>query len=148
VLEGVACSARHLLDAVGAAAGGTPPALRLSGGGAASDLWCQIKADTMGLALERLRVRDTGVLGAALLGAVAAGLVGDAGADAHALVAVERVFEPGPAAPRMAEAYAIYRQAQAALAGTQHALAAVRAAERRSARGRPAATPLSRCGRR
>ena len=127
VLEGVALSARHLLEAVGAAAGVRPASLRLSGGGAASDLWCQIKADAMGIALERLRVRDTGVLGAALLGAVAAGLLEDVGADAHALVSVERVFEPGPAAARMDALYGVYREAQAALMGAQHALAAVRA---------------------
>jgi xylulokinase len=127
VLEGVALSARHVLDAVGAAAGGPPPALRLSGGGARSPLWCQLKADALDLPLERLRVRDTGVLGAALLGASAAGLLGDPAAEAHRLVAVERLFEPGPDAPRMAELYAAYREAQEALAPVQRTLAAVRA---------------------
>ena len=127
VLEGVGLSARHLLEAVAAAAGGRPAALRLSGGGAASDLWCQIKADAMGIALERLRVRDTGVLGAALLGGVAAGLLEDVGAGAHAFVSVERVFTPGAAAARMDALYAVYREAQAALTDAQHALAAARA---------------------
>jgi xylulokinase len=127
VLEGVACSARHLLEAVTAAAGVAVPGLILSGGAAASDLWCQIKADVLGLPLHRTRVLDTGVLGAALMGGVAAGLLPDLRTAADALVHHERTFEPDPAR-RAAydELYAIYRDLQAASAPGWDALAAWR----------------------
>ncbi|MEV0460983.1 xylulokinase, partial [Catellatospora methionotrophica] len=68
VLEGVAMSAREAFDAVAAAAGVPVRGVAVSGGGARSDLWCQIKADVLGRPLGRLAVADSAVLGAALLG--------------------------------------------------------------------------------
>lgn len=105
VLTGVACSARHVLEAVDEACGSPLPSLTFSGGGARSDLWTQLHADVIGRPLERLRVRDSGALGAALLGAVGAGLYSDVETAAEATVAVERVFEPATDLTPLYEAY-------------------------------------------
>src|SRR5665647_3551052 len=48
VLEGVAYNARWLLEATEKFAGRPLDGLRLLGGGATSDLWCQIHADVIG----------------------------------------------------------------------------------------------------
>jgi len=54
VLEGVAFNARWLLDAVEGFVRRPLPALRILGGGASSDLWCQIHADVLGRRIERV----------------------------------------------------------------------------------------------
>jgi len=120
VLEGVAFSARQLLEAIVSAAGIAPPELVLSGGGAASDLWCQIKADVLGTPLRRCAVLDTGVLGAAVLGGIAAGVIDRADGVAEDLAGHDRVFEPDVShGERYDDGYARYRAVQKALrAGT------------------------------
>jgi xylulokinase len=128
VLEGVAYSARHLREAIEDAAALRPPSLTISGGAAVSDLWCQIKADVHGLPLVRPRVLDTGVLGAALLGGVAAGELEDVRDGARTLVHPERTFEPEPEAHERYDAlFALYRATQQALTPVYAELARVRA---------------------
>lgn len=127
VLEGVAFSACHLLEALEEAAGRPCSALRASGGGAESDLWCQMKADVLGRPLERMAVRSSGVLGAAILAGVGVGLLEDLDVAAGRLPVVERRFEPDPAAhERYRDLYHCYRALQHDLAGTYQALAALR----------------------
>ncbi len=128
VLEGVAMSARELFEAVAAAAGRPVTVLALSGGGARSDLWCQIKADVLDRPLHRLAVCDSAVLGAALLAGVGVGVYPTLAAAAEQAVHVDRVFEPDPdAAARYADLYAVYRDAYQALAGVHADLAKWRA---------------------
>jgi len=116
VLEGVAHSARHVLEQVEVAAGLRVASLRSSGGGSRSDLWCQIKADVLGRPVERLAVVETGVLGAALLAGVGAGLLPDLATAAEAMVHGERTFEPDPRrCERYTELYAVYRELYPAL---------------------------------
>jgi xylulokinase len=113
VLEGVAFSARHVLETAEGAAGLRAISVNASGGGSRSELWVQIKADVFARRVDRLRVRDSGVLGAALMGAVAAGLFADLPTAARQTVEVERSFEPDPAASALYEGlYAIYLQAR------------------------------------
>ena len=73
VMEGVALSARMLLCALETAAGETYSRLFHAGGGAASDLWAQIRADCLGLRLDRVACLDVGCLGAAIMASVGAG---------------------------------------------------------------------------
>lgn len=94
LLEGVGFAARLLLTELEAAAGLSPQKIRLSGGGARSDLWCQIKADILDRPLDRLRNLDTGTFGAALIGGVGAGLIPSLDEAGRHLVQVERRFEP------------------------------------------------------
>jgi xylulokinase len=97
VLEGVALNGRWLLAAVEAYIGREMPMIRLLGGGAQSDLWCQIYADVLGRRIER--VHDP--VFAQLRGAALMALVGLGERTIHetsACVPVDRHFEPRPQA--------------------------------------------------
>ena len=94
VFEGVGFSARHLTEELEKAAGFSCDRLRLSGGAAVIDLWCQIKANTMGRTLERIENINTGPLGAALIAMMGIGAY-DSMQDAMvSAVRVEKTFEP------------------------------------------------------
>jgi xylulokinase len=124
VYEGVALSARLALEAVEASAGRRAGVLLCGGGGFRSDLWAQVRADAVGRPLQRLRVPDAGVVGAAALGAVAAGLRADLPSALASLAAPDRTFEPRPdEATRMDDLFALFRPAWEALRATSRALA-------------------------
>jgi xylulokinase len=127
VLEGVAYSARHLLEELEQAAGVEAEALNASGGGSQSDLWCQIKADVLARPIARVAVRHSGCLGAALMAAAGARLVPSVREAARIAVRIERVFEPRPGgnAP-YDELYAVYRELYRALQPTHAILADLR----------------------
>jgi xylulokinase len=97
VLEGVAFNARWLLDATESFAGRRLESLRILGGGAVSDLWCQVHADILGRRLERVagpmsaNLRGAGLFAALSLGRLSLDQV-------PGLVQVDGVFEPDPAA--------------------------------------------------
>lgn len=117
VLEGVALAARLALEAAAASAGG-PGAdpLRAGGGGMRADAWVQLRADVLGRPLARVAVPQTAALGAAMMAGVATGRFGDLAEAAAALVAVERVFAPDPAAAAAAdERLALFRALYGAL---------------------------------
>jgi xylulokinase len=96
VLEGVALNSRWLLGAVERFAARRLDPLRIFGGGAASDLWCQIHADVLDRAIERVADPvNTNLRGATLLAALALGDVRRD--DIRDLVPVERTFMPEPA---------------------------------------------------
>jgi xylulokinase len=93
VLEGVAFGLRDALDLVrelGAAA----PLARVSGGGAASDEWLRILASVLELPLQRMEVEEGAAYGAALLGAVAAGLFPDVPSAIGACVRPGATIDP------------------------------------------------------
>jgi len=97
VLEGVAFNARWLLDAVEGFVRRRLPVLRILGGGAASDLWCQIHADVLGRRIER--VADpmyANLRGAALFAAMSLGKLSID--DVRSMVRVTDTFEPDPQA--------------------------------------------------
>lgn len=126
VLHGVAMSGRHVLEAVEAACGFTLPSLTFSGGGARSDLWAQLHADVLNRPIERLRVLDSAVLGAAILGAVGAGVHPDVESAAASVVKVERVLLPSSTAELCHVLYEAYRSSYDALTGLHAKLAAWR----------------------
>jgi len=97
VLEGVAYNDRWTLDLVERFVGRRLDELRMVGGGARSDLWCQIHADVLDRTIEQVAEPDhAGLRGAALGAAVALGEL--APRDVRALVPVARTFRPRPAA--------------------------------------------------
>lgn len=98
VLEGVAHAARRNLRQCEVVAGGPSTRVRLAGGATRSDLWNQIKADAHGRPLEVVESPAVGAVGAALMGAVAAGIDDDLDALARRLARVRAVVEPDPAA--------------------------------------------------
>jgi xylulokinase len=95
VLEGVAYNSRWLMGYVEGFIGRRLEAINIAGGGAASDLWCQIYADVLGRPIRQvadpvqINARGAGLLAAAALGHTPyAGLGG--------LVPVARTFTPNP----------------------------------------------------
>jgi xylulokinase len=96
VMEGVALSARMLLDACDAPAAEATPRLFHAGGGARSDLWAQIKADCLGRPLDRVACLDVGCLGTAIMAAVGIGAYPSLAEAISAMTHVERSFGPDP----------------------------------------------------
>jgi xylulokinase len=96
VLEGVAYNSRWLGQAVEKFTGERLDDLRIFGGGAASDLWCQIHADVMDRTIERVAdPLHTNLRGAALFAAVSLGAI--TRSQVRSQVPVERRFTPDPA---------------------------------------------------
>lgn len=102
VLEGVALNARWLLQYVERIAGRRLEPIRLIGGGARSDLWCQIVADTLGREVWQMEdPQSATVRGIAILGLVSVGWN-----DWKTLARntpVRQVYHPNPAHTRLYE---------------------------------------------
>jgi xylulokinase len=94
VMEGVAYSARLLLESLELSACIKPATINHSGGGSASDIWCQIRADVLGSTLQRTASRDAGVLGAALMAGVGAGIFPSLATAAKRFILMDRIFVP------------------------------------------------------
>ena len=72
-------------------------ALRISGGGAASDQACQVYADLFGLKVERLQTVETASLGAAIGGFLSLDVYKTPEEAVSKMVRVTKTFEPNPA---------------------------------------------------
>jgi xylulokinase len=95
VLEGVAYNSRWLLKSVERFGQRRIDQLRIFGGGAQSDLWCQIYADVLDRTIERVaNPMHVNLRGAALLAALALGIARRD--EIRGLVPIERVFIPNP----------------------------------------------------
>lgn len=93
VLEGVAFNLRWLCESVDSLAGSRLDPLRMIGGGAQSDLWCQIHADVLSRRIERVaQPLDSNLRGAAIFAGLALGAV--AAQEVRSLVRADAVFEP------------------------------------------------------
>jgi xylulokinase len=116
VLEGVAFGLRDGLDLMLAAGMSPPSVVRASGGGLASELWRQILADVLGVAIAGVGTTEGAAYGAALLAASAGGLAASVGEAVERAVRVTPLAEPGPDAGAYAERHAVYRELYPALA--------------------------------
>lgn len=129
VLEGVAFSLRDAAQAI-QTIGAPMRRFTLGGGGARSALWRQIVADVFNAPL---RVEPEGrgpAFGAALLGAVAAGLFASVPEAVQATAAPFNVVDPSAAGSRALEAgYARYRDLYPVLREANRAAAAAQANE-------------------
>jgi len=119
--EGIAYSIRDLLrgaEEVGLSFG----VIKLMGGGARSTTWRQIIADVTGLTVERPGNGDAS-FGAALVAGIGVGFYADPQAAVKECVSVLDRCEPDPARHALYDRlFAIYREAQAALAPLNHRL--------------------------
>jgi xylulokinase len=116
-LEGTAFAIRDALDAL--LAGQRPPCLRLAGGGALAAGWRQLLADVLGAPLHAVDVPAASARGAALLGAVAAGLLSYDDIAGPLAPGTAVVAEPDPAmAAFRAERHARFRRVVPALRRT------------------------------
>jgi xylulokinase len=95
------------------------------GGGAASDLWCQIMADATGKPVRRSKTVEASSLGAAICAAVGAGWYGNASKAAEAMCDRSlREMQPSTEShARYAELLGIYRDLYPNLRGTFSKLA-------------------------
>jgi xylulokinase len=95
VLEGVAYHTRWLHEAVERFVSRRLDGLRIIGGGATSDLWCQIHADVLDRTIERVaEPLHANLKGAAMLAGLALGRV--RWEELRDLVQVDGVFRPDP----------------------------------------------------
>ena len=94
VYEGVAFAVGDVLDRCLTAAEIRPEVLRVSGGGARSAFWNQIKADVTGLPVQQMAVPDAACLGAAILAAVGTGAFDGLSDAAAAMAHPAAIFEP------------------------------------------------------
>ena len=95
-LEGVAFNHKWLLKYVDKFTGRRMDPLHLVGGGAVSDLWCQIHADVLDRTIKQVTDPiQTNVRGSAFLAAVALGYLDFA--DIPRQVDIRRTYEPNPA---------------------------------------------------
>jgi xylulokinase len=95
VFEGVAHNTRWMLAAAEKFVGKPFEVINFVGGGAQSELWCQIHADVLDRPMRQMaEPRLANVRGAAFAAAVALGHLG--WADIEQLVPVQRTFDPDP----------------------------------------------------
>ena len=126
VLEGIALEQAMVTRRIGDAVDRSVDHYTAIGGGALSDLWCQILADASGLVVQRSGTVEASSLGAAMAAAVGAGWFASVGQAANAMAgAPSRIFEPeAKAAARYAELAAIYEELWPALSSWNQRLAA------------------------
>jgi xylulokinase len=123
VLEGVGYAARLLLESLEKSARCQPAVLHHSGGGASSDLWCQIRADILGRTIRRTTTRDAGVVGGALIAGVGVKLFQTLRDGANNFVRFDRTFAPNLAqAERHERNFAAYKKLYEQLAPVNIAL--------------------------
>jgi len=85
--------------------------LRILGGATRSPAWVQMIADITGMPIELPRCTEAAVLGGAILGGVAAGVLPGIVEASERFYAPARVFTPGPDAGKYQEPYQRYRAA-------------------------------------
>lgn len=91
ILEAVAFTLKDNLDCVGAKS----DEIRITGGGAGSPLWAQIKADVTGMRLATLQEKESACLGTAILAGVGCGVFASVEEACRAIVRTHKVYTPG-----------------------------------------------------
>jgi xylulokinase len=124
ILEGVAFGLKDIFDLMKDAGLGPIEQIRLSGGGAKSQLWRQILADVLGAELVTVNTTEGAALGAALLAGIGAGLWPDADSACAQTIAVKDRVSPNPATAEIYRSlHQQYQQLYPALKPTFQALA-------------------------
>ncbi|HXV44507.1 MAG TPA: xylulokinase, partial [Anaerolineae bacterium] len=123
VLEGVAFGLRDSFELMKSAGLAEITQVRVSGGGAKSQLWRQILADVMNAELVTVNTTEGAAYGAALLAGVGAGAWPDVDTACQATIKVTGSTRPQPeTAARYEQIYAQYRQLYPALQAISHSL--------------------------
>jgi xylulokinase len=118
VLEGVAFASRHVLEPLEKKLAMTVAEIRVSGGGAGSDAWCQVRADVTGRTVLRTSERESGLYGASLLALRGIGRFTSLADAQKALVQVDRRFVPNPErTDYYNKAFHVYRDMSANIIG-------------------------------
>lgn len=109
-LEGVALNTRWMLEPFIRFLGRRPPAITMVGGGAQSDVWCQVMADVTGCVIRQPEAAiQANALGAAFIAAAGIGAMGLQ--DVAGLLRIRRLYEPNTANRALyAERFATFRE--------------------------------------
>ena len=96
LIESLTLPMRDLAREMGRASEGGFTKLRIGAGGAKSPAWIQLKADSLGIPVEKVANLQASSVGVAILSSVACGVHGSIEEAIDAMVKVEQVFEPNP----------------------------------------------------
>ena len=100
VFEGITLETRYLLESF-ESAGIRIDSLAVTGGGAKSPFWLQLKADVTGKVIRVPRVTEASLLGAAILAGVGAGVYSGVEEAVERVCRVEGEYHPDPAAAKV-----------------------------------------------
>lgn len=123
VMEGVAFGLRDSVELV--AIEMELGEVRVSGGGASSDLWLRIIADVIGLPVRVVGTAESAAHGAAILAATGAGVFASVAEACTIAVELGEFTEPGPDAAVYDEMYPVYRDLYPALRASFHQLSSL-----------------------
>jgi xylulokinase len=125
MMEGVAFSLRDILTRI-RALGKEVAAARIIGGGAKSNIWCQIVADVLNVKVQKIHSGEGPALGAAILAMVGAGAFATVEEACARLIRTTETFTPNTqAAAGYDKHYAVYAGLYEALKGTYEAAAQI-----------------------
>ena len=121
-LEGVALNTRWMMEPFGRLLGRSPGTIAAVGGGAQSDVWCQILADVTGQPIRQLaHPIQANAIGAAFLAGVGTGALRFS--DLPALRRTRRLYEPAPALRRLyGDKFEAFKEVRTRLAPLYHRL--------------------------
>ncbi|WP_140630988.1 xylulokinase [Methylibium rhizosphaerae] len=121
-LEGVALNTRWMLEPFARLLGRDAGAISAVGGGAQSDVWCQIMADVTGRPIRQLASPiQANAIGAAFIAAVGLGALGFS--DLCSLRQVRRTYEPASALRRLySDKFETFKEVRTRLAPLYHRL--------------------------
>ncbi len=94
IMEGVSLETNMVKEAMESVLGKSFNTIRITGGGAKSDLWCKIQADIFGSSVERLMESDCTSLGAAILGSYGCGFYKNINEAVEQMVHLMDTIEP------------------------------------------------------
>lgn len=104
ILEAVAFTLKDDLDCIGAKC----DEIRITGGGASSPLWAQIKSDVTGIRLATLREKESACLGTAILAGVGVGIYPSVEEACEKIIQTKKIYSPSGA--DYTEAHARYKK--------------------------------------
>jgi xylulokinase len=117
IFEGITLETRFIIESL-ESSGITIQELVVTGGGAKSPFWLQLKADITGKRIVVPEVTEASLLGAALLGGVGAGIYLDIEEAAGRACRARSFYEPGPDQyAAYGPVYAVYKDLYEALIG-------------------------------
>lgn len=126
VLEGVAFGLRDSMELIKNAGLSEIQQVRVSGGGARSQLWRQILSDVMNTELVTVNTTEGAAFGAALLAGVGAGIWSNVEDACQAVIRTEQITQPDPLAVQAyQQSYPLFQGLYQSLKPTYDAIASI-----------------------
>ncbi|MDC7287572.1 FGGY-family carbohydrate kinase [Blautia schinkii] len=93
-VEALTYESRRVMELCLTCKGERPSEIRIGGGTSRSDIWNQLRADTMGIPFACTQNTEASSMGAAILGAAACGIFHDVESAAKEMIQVTKIFVP------------------------------------------------------